>query len=88
MELSETKFVLEDVEKMLSTGLSRATFYKVDGDLREMTCTRDPSIIPGDMQPNAASKRPKSSTVVPVYDVDEDAWRSFLVENLISIERE
>lgn len=87
MELLETKFALEDVERALGTGLSRVTFYKVDGDLREMVCTRDPSIIPSDRLPSAGANRPKSSTVIPVYDVHQDGWRSFLLENLVALER-
>lgn len=85
---AETTYSQEQLETMLSTGLSRITFFKVDGTLRELVCTRDMSIIPEDMHPTSTTKRVKSSTTVTVYDTEDDSWKSFLVENLVTIDRE
>lgn len=85
---AETTYSQQQLEAMLSTGLSRITFYKVDGSLRELVCTRDMSIVPEDMQPTSTTNRVKSSTTVTVYDTEDDCWKSFLVENLVTIDRE
>jgi len=82
------------VRRMLATGLSKITFFKMDGTSREMLCTLDFSIIPEDMQPSMrpddrpASVRAVNPDVINVYDVENDGWRSFRFENLINIERE
>jgi hypothetical protein len=83
----EIRYTLPQVKQILSKGLSRITFYKLDGTLREMTCTRDTTIIPAD-QVRTESNRSESSTAVPVYDVENDGWRSFVLENLVSIDQE
>ena len=85
---AETTYSQEQLEKILSKGLSKITFFKVDGSLRELTCTRDMSIIPEDMHPSSTTNRVKSSTTVTVYDTEADLWKSFLVENLVTIDRE
>lgn len=82
----ETAFKQDELESILSSGLSKVVFYKVDGTIRELVGTRDPSLIPDDQQITGKGKRVKCATTVCVYDVEEDGWRSFLIENLISIE--
>ena len=85
---TETTYTQEQLETILSTGLSKVIFYKVDGSLRELVCTRDMSIIPEDMHPTSTKNRVKSATTVTVYDTEDDSWKSFLVENLVFIDRE
>ena len=81
----ESQFNKEDLLKLLGSGLSKISFYKVDGSLREMVCTRDGSIIPADKQESTGSKT--FTSTIPVYDVENDGWRSFIVENLVTIDR-
>lgn len=83
----ETPFEKSVVEAQLATGLSRIQFYKVNGDIREMVCTRDMTLVPVDKHPTTEGKAKSSSTVV-VYDVEDDSWKSFILENLIAIDRE
>ena len=84
---AETTYTQAQLEELLSTGLSRIVFLKVEGSERELVCTRDMGLVPEDMQPSGTLNRMKSATTVAVYDVQEDCWKSFLVENLISIDR-
>lgn len=83
---AEKIFDKDELIKTLSSGLSKITFFKVDGSVREMVCTRDVSIIPSDRQESTGTKT--FTSTIPVYDVENDGWRSFIVDNLISIERD
>lgn len=84
--MSELKFDREQVVATLSKGAAKISFYKLDGSLREMTATLSTALIPKEKQPISEAKATKSSTVVPVFDVDAGSWKSFLFENLVTIE--
>ena len=83
----ETPFEKYVVEAQLATGLSRVQFYKVSGEIRELVCTRDMTLVPVDKHPTTEGHA-KNSSVVVVYDVEADTWKSFVLENLIAIDRE
>jgi len=59
-------------------------FTKVDGSLREMPSTLNESLIPGDWNPSD-SKKKSNPNVMSVYCTDADGWRSFRLENVISV---
>lgn len=52
------------------------TFIKKDGSERIMTCTLNPEYIPEDQQPKN-SKKAKSESSLPVFDLGKQEWRSF-----------
>jgi hypothetical protein len=60
-------------------------FTKVDGTKREMPCTLDTSLMP----PPAVTEHHKTKLFKPevmsVWCTDKQAWRSFRVENVISV---
>ena len=60
------------------------TFTKVDGSLRIMPCTLRKDAIPEKL---AESKRTKAfnPSVMSVWCLDRKEWRSFRVDNVISI---
>jgi hypothetical protein len=84
--MSEVLFNRVEVEAQLAVGLSKVVFYKTDGTTRELTCTRDMSLVPQDKHPVNEGKGSRSAAI-PVYDVEEDCWKSFLLENLILIDK-
>lgn len=89
METVEKKFEKAEVEAVLATGLTRICFMKVDGDYREIIGTRDMTIIPEDHRPESmANSRMKRDTTVPFYAVEEGMWKSFVLENLVKLEKE
>jgi hypothetical protein len=57
-------------------------FRKTNGDLRSMRCTLMNDILPE----YEKSENPKTPNydVLPVWDLEKEAWRSFRVENVIS----
>ena len=69
----------------LANGLVLVRFTKLDGSIREMVCTRSPSIISAkDAVPAGDSRRP-SSSAVPVLEILGNGsvqWRSFILANL------
>ena len=87
MNKAEVLFNRVEVEAKLAVGLSKICFYKTDGSVRDLVVTRDMAIIPEDKRPTVDGKGTRSAAV-PVYDVNDDCWKSFLIENLIAIDKE
>lgn len=76
------------VEDALKQGYCNLQFFKLDGELREMVGTRNLDMIPKEHHPNGQGHCRLSFTTIPVFDVVEQAWRSFDIANLITIEKE
>jgi CMP-N-acetylneuraminic acid synthetase len=78
----------EDYSKVLRRGICRVVFEKVNNELREMYCTLDTTIIPKTTKEITEEaldtpKRRSNDNVVAVYDVQNEAWRSFRVNTVI-----
>ena len=61
------------------------TFIKIDGSERLMWCTLSESKIPSEFAPKGSEKA-KSDEVLPVFDVENDGWRSFRWDSIKKIE--
>lgn len=67
------------------------TFTKVDGTLRTMPCTLNEALLPvvEQITPTADTPPPRvkkfNPAVMSVYCTDKQEWRSFRVENVISV---
>ena len=61
------------------------TFIKKDGSERLMWCTLSESKIPSEFAPKGSEKT-KSDEVLPVFDVENDGWRSFRWDSIKKIE--
>jgi len=76
---------------LLQENLCEVTFTKLDGSTRVMQCTADPSRIPEAHRPSSTPKVVKNSDpdkplTMSVYLPEEATWRSFRVNNVVSIE--
>lgn len=60
------------------------TFKKKDGTIRKMRCTRNPSLIPEEFHPKNESV--ESASALRVFDLDKNEWRSFVLENVMSVD--
>jgi hypothetical protein len=74
------------VKGVLTVQPATITFTKKDGTERVMNCT-----LRGDMLPVVEIKedktpRKKNDTVLSVYDIDAQAWRSFTVNAVKRVE--
>jgi len=63
----------ESLVKRLQSGIVTVVFTKVNGERREMRCTLKGEVLP-ELKGSTAKR---SKEVLPVWDVDKDAWRSF-----------
>jgi hypothetical protein len=64
------------------------SFTKVNGDLRDMTCTLKELLIPADQLKKTQVKEStvdKEPTNQPVYDVNAQGWRSFRYDSITQI---
>ena len=59
---------------MLRQQVCQVRFIKVNGEERDMQCTLKEDLIP-------TEKKPKDD-VIKVFDVDQQDWRSFRVDNV------
>ena len=78
----------------LMSGVCRITFTKVDGTVRTMNCTRNLEFIPLHARPakwsgggmNFKRSENPNSDQVDVFDMDKRQWRSFKMNNIISMD--
>ena len=83
----------EMLREHLSTGIAEVTFTKVDGTVRTMPCTLDASIIPAvpihvtntDNPVDFPKAKKANPLVMSVFCTDKAEWRSFRLENVISV---
>lgn len=78
----------EWLRKILIDDVVKVTFTKVSGDKRVMKCTLQEQFLPAqvDLEETIQKKREKSDTNMSVWDIEAKGWRSFRIENLISVE--
>jgi hypothetical protein len=80
-----TKKEKDWLRTLLHEGVVGITFIKKDGSERLMQCTLAESKIPSEFAPKGSEKT-KSDEVLPVFDVENDGWRSFRWDSITKIE--
>ena len=85
----------EDFRKKLSTGVWRFSYFKKEGSIRQARGTLCMDLIPEDQRPKGINSEALNGTggalnraepaagVIPYYDLDAAAWRSFRLDNFI-----
>jgi hypothetical protein len=81
------------LSEQLTSGIAEVTFTKVDGTVRTMPCTLDSSIIPvapvhvtnTDNPVDFPKAKKVNPLVMSVWCTDKSEWRSFRLENVISV---
>lgn len=73
----------QEILEALSEGVVDLQFKKVNGDLRNMRATRSPALIPEEKHPKTEDKREQNETIVVLFDLEVNDWRSFRIENLV-----
>lgn len=75
----------EDMIQALSENVCEVNFNKVDGSVRKMFCTLNPSIMNIDSDGGIAKAKSKEANldIVKCFDVEAQGWRSFRVESVI-----
>jgi hypothetical protein len=57
-------------------------FIKKNGDVRVMECTLNSQHIPKDKLPVGGEVKSNSPNTIPVFDIQANGWRSFIVDNV------
>ena len=77
---------IEEFKSLLSQGKVYFGYYKVHYYTRAAVGTTNPELIPGDKLPKGTgSSRKANPGIVKYYDLEKQAWRSFVFENLICV---
>lgn len=65
----------------------RVSFTKLDGTIRNMECTTNLELIPVEFHPKQKeTPLQPNDKVVCAYDLENNGWRSFIADNVISFE--
>ena len=79
------KYTKQDISELLKSNICFVTFEKVDGTLREMKCTLMENAIETYERVTDRTK-PVNDSVLSVWDVDKNSWRSFRIDSVKSVE--
>ena len=66
----------------LHAGITRFTFQKQDGEVREAFGTLNPSLF---QYEHKGSDRAESPTAIRYFDLEKGAWRSFRAERILKV---
>lgn len=67
---------------LLKTGNAKFHFQKVDGSLRDMFCTLQPSALPDENYNTELSNQSKPG-ILTIWDLEKNAWRSLKFDTVI-----
>jgi uncharacterized membrane protein YbaN (DUF454 family) len=90
MTLSEKDFKLfkKWLRSHLAFGPTTVVFTKKDGTERVMKCTTNSSLVPAvEISESAEPKKERkvNEEVMPVYDLESNAWKSFRWDSIKSV---
>jgi len=71
-----------NLKELLKSNVVQVTFWKVNGQQRTMNCTLQTTFLPESVEKEETRK--ESDTSLAVWSVDDDGWRSFRWESIIS----
>ena len=64
---------------LLKKGIVEVVFMKKDSTIRRMLCTLHSSKLPE----LKGSNHKRNKEVIPVWDLEKEAWRSFRIDSII-----
>ena len=77
---------IDELRELLTTDVVTVTFTKKDGNKREMICTMIQDYLPPLKEPNPNIKYGPSPFIVTAWDLEQNDWRSFKFDSILSIE--
>lgn len=77
-----------EIKNTLRENICKVTFTKVDGTERVMRCTLKESYLPAVVKDETKKTRKQNDKTVAVWDLEKDAWRSFLINNVKEVKIE
>ena len=79
-------FNRDDIKNTLRSGIHQVVFTKKDGTERAMMCTLSESIIPQEHKPKEGNTHKVNDSVLAVFDVEKQGWRSFTIADVKSVQ--
>ena len=76
----------EKIKETLIDSICDVRFTKVDGTVRDMRCTLKAELLPDAGESEETTKKTVNESVLPVWDLDKKAWRSFRVDSVIDMQ--
>ena len=76
---------VEELMQSLKHGITVVKFLKKDESERIMIATLDPKLLPERDASITQEYVVKNTNQIRVYDVEVEAWRSFLFDRIISV---
>jgi hypothetical protein len=77
-------FDRDEIKYILSNNVATVSFTKNDGTIRDMVCTLREDILPSEFLNGTEQMEKKSRKsnpdVLPVWDIEKKAWRSFRID--------
>ncbi len=74
----------DDFIKELKEDICKVTFTKVDGTVRVIEGTLKAEHLPEGTKAEEPSDRHVNQDVVPFFDIDDQHWKSFRIDSVIS----
>jgi|MDSZ01.2.fsa_nt_gb hypothetical protein len=77
---------IDELKQALQLGAVDVKFRKKDGTERKMSCTLQDGVVPKATKEDPLSQkkiRQISDEVLPVWDLEKEAWRSFRKDSVI-----
>lgn len=74
------------IRKILQTSIVRVKFTKSDGTERSMLCTLMEEHLPVKDESKVTKPRKQSEDSIPVFDLENDGWRSFRYDSILEME--
>lgn len=72
------------IRSTLKSNICKVSFTKANGELREMICTlREDIVVPHEKKTERVKE--VSEEVIPVWDCEKNAWRSFRTDSIMTI---
>lgn len=85
-------YTKEYLKEILSEGLYTVSFFKKNGERRDMNCTllnkylpKVEPILNEDGTPKEKKVKAESPDTLSVFDIEKSEWRSFVVESVFDI---
>lgn len=71
------------IQGLLKSDIVTIKFKKADGSERAMKCTLKEDMVP---KSDKESKKQRSDSALPVWDIEKESWRSFRYDSILSVE--
>jgi hypothetical protein len=83
LQQDEASWRNEVLKSNLRENIVQVTFIKKDGTERKMRCTLRPDLLPQQTDIEEAVSKTPSATVLAVWDLENEGWRSFRYDSII-----